>query len=101
MDFTVEEMNLMCIYSTSSKHSLLIGMKRSLPYVEDNELETLMTSLIERLEHMSEEVFSAIVFSAAFDDADFYESVGGYDNADDCGDTDSHDSAGDYYYTDA
>lgn len=68
MDFTVEEMNLMCIYDVSSKRTLVRGMAKSLPFVEDDELKILMQSLIVRLGHMDDAAFSTIVFAAAFDD---------------------------------
>lgn len=68
MDFTVEEMNLMCIYDVSSKRILIKSMASSLPFVEDDELKTLIKSLTVRLERMSDDAFSAIVFASAFDD---------------------------------
>lgn len=68
MDFTVEEMNLMCIYDVRSKRGLIRSMVKSLPFVEDDELKMLMQSLVERLDHMDDAAFSTIVFAAAFDD---------------------------------
>lgn len=63
MNFTMEEMNLMCIFDTSSRASLLSEIRESLPDVYDPELRQVMESAIAKLEAVSEEEFKALNFS--------------------------------------
>ena len=63
MNFTMEEMNLMCIYDTSSHGSLLSEIRESLPDVYDPELRQVMESAIAKLETISEDNFKALAFS--------------------------------------
>ena len=66
--FTVEEMNLMCIYDTGSRDALLSGVRDSLPDVYDPELREIMENVIARLEKLTDEEFSQIVFSPDYED---------------------------------
>lgn len=64
MNFTVEEMNLMCIYDTGSRAALLSEVRESLPDVYDPELREIMEAVIVKLEAMTDEDFAAIGFYA-------------------------------------
>jgi len=68
MNFTVEEMNLMCIYETDSKAALLAGIRESLPDVYDPELREIMETVIGKLEPLTDEEFSQIGFYADYDE---------------------------------
>jgi len=68
MNFTVEEMNLMCIYDTGSKAALLAGIRESLPDVYDPELREIMETVIGKLEPLTDEEFSQIGFYADYDE---------------------------------
>ena len=59
--FTVEEINLMCIYDTDTRTGLLSDLRAALPDVYDLELRALMHSVITRLEAMTDADFSDLV----------------------------------------
>lgn len=61
-DFTIEEINLMCIYGTDSKTQLLSDLHESLPHVVEPEMLELMQTVISKLQKISNESFSQIVF---------------------------------------
>lgn len=66
--FTVEEMNLMCIYDTSSRAALLDGIYESLSDVYDPELREIMGNVTAKLENLTDEEFSTIGFYADYDE---------------------------------
>jgi len=66
--FTVEEMNLMCIYDTGDKAVLISDIRESLPDVYDPELREIMEKVISKLEALSDAEFSEIGFFADYDD---------------------------------
>jgi len=73
--FSVEEINLMCIYDTSSRDSLLSDLRASLSDVYDPEMREVFESTIEKLEILSDGAFSEIGFYIADDfDGDEGES---------------------------
>lgn len=65
MEFTVEQMNLMCIFDTSSRARLMEGIQNALPDVDDAELREIMLEVFDRLAGMSNEAFDAIEFIPA------------------------------------
>lgn len=66
--FTVEEMNLMCIYDTTSRAALLSGIRESLPDVYDPDMRDIMETVIVKLEKLTDGEFAEIVFTADYDD---------------------------------
>lgn len=66
--FNVEEMNLMCIFNTDSRDALVSGLRESLPDVYDPELRDIMQTVTAKLEKLTDEEFSQIVFSPDYDD---------------------------------
>ena len=60
--FTAEEINLICIYDTSTKAALLSDMRGSLPYIEDTELKEIQEAAIQKVEHITEAEFAEIYF---------------------------------------
>lgn len=60
MGFTVEEINLMCIYDTSSRNRLIVEMRESLPDIYEPELLELTKGMIGRLEAMPDTEFAAL-----------------------------------------
>ena len=58
--FSAEEINLMCIFDTSSKENLLNELRDSLKDVYDPEMRDIYDSTIEKLEKVSDEDFSEI-----------------------------------------
>ncbi|MGL6200422.1 MAG: transposon-transfer assisting family protein [Lachnospiraceae bacterium] len=67
MTFTHDEINMMCIFNTESKQSLLSDFSRSIPHVEDAELLKIMQSCKEKLNILSNEDFAQIIFHPDFD----------------------------------
>lgn len=68
MDFTVEEINFMCIYGTKDRGSLLAGVQDGLPYLLEPELKELAQSVIGRLEAMSDLEFAVLDLIPQYDD---------------------------------
>jgi hypothetical protein len=64
-DFTVEEINLICIFDTSNRVKLLAEMK-SLPLNDlDDEMQELLYRVVCKFEKMSNEEFSRCDFAPA------------------------------------
>lgn len=66
MEFTVEEMNLMCIYDTGSKASLINGIVNGMEDAGEPELLGLMQSIVDKLNRLTEQEFLQISFSPEF-----------------------------------
>ena len=60
MNYTVEEINLMCIYDTSDRYILIGEMEAALPFVKDREIRTLMEKALEKLHITGDADFAAL-----------------------------------------
>lgn len=67
MGFTVEEINLMCVYDTSDRGRLLTGIRESLPHLLEPELKELAQGVIGRLEAMTDREFAALVLAPDYE----------------------------------
>lgn len=56
-NFTVEEVNLICIFAGESRSEVIEDMKRALPYLEDTDMEKLSHRVIRKLQNMTDEEF--------------------------------------------
>jgi hypothetical protein len=65
--FTVEEVNLMCIFDTTSRSTLLTDLIDAVTDFED-ELFEIAVPLIERLSKMSDAEFAALELYPEYDD---------------------------------
>ncbi|MCL2774876.1 MAG: transposon-transfer assisting family protein [Oscillospiraceae bacterium] len=63
--FSAEEINLMCIYDTTNRVKLISDIKNNLPDVSDPELIEIMETVIDKLEHTTNEDFTSINFFPA------------------------------------
>jgi len=72
--FSVEEMNLMCIYNIDSRQSLLADLREGLADVYEHEMREVFESAIAKLENLSDEEFSEIGFYIADEYLDGEES---------------------------
>jgi len=63
--FSVEEINLMCVYDTSNKPALTAELRGSLPDIYDPDMREIYESAIEKLEKISDDDFSEIGFYIA------------------------------------
>lgn len=68
--FTAEEINLMCIYDTSSRTALLSDLKMSLADVYDPDMREIFHTTIAKLEALTDTDFSDIGFYIADDFSD-------------------------------
>lgn len=60
--FTVEEMNLICIYNAVVRVQLLFDMRAALPDIDDLEIRSVADRVINKLEKMTDAEFSGISF---------------------------------------
>lgn len=73
MDFTNDEMNLMCIYSRDTRKELISALTEMRGYLDEDEVELreLTDSAIAKLERTSDEQFAELELVPDFDlDAD-------------------------------
>ena len=63
--FTVEEINLMCVFSTKSRVGLMEDIGRVLSHLEDSEMEELARNVLAKLQNMTNEEFVEGVLEAA------------------------------------
>jgi len=67
--FTVEEINLMCIFDTSGKDRLIAGIINAAEGFEDEMVE-IAEPLIKKLHKMSDEDFAALELYPAYEEYD-------------------------------
>ena len=69
-NFTVEELNLMCCFNTSSRKRLIDDMKSVTLNNTDGEIAELMYKTVQKLETMSDAEFDALYIApdSAMDD---------------------------------
>ena len=63
--FTVEEINLMCVFDRSSRTELIEDIGRVLPHLEDKDMEELANQVINKLQNMTDEEFAEVALEAA------------------------------------
>lgn len=63
--FTVEEINLMCVFNTKSRMGLIEDIGRVLPHLKENEMEELARNVLTKLQDMTDEEFAELVLEAA------------------------------------
>nr|WP_312577763.1 transposon-transfer assisting family protein [Sedimentibacter sp.] len=68
MAFTMDEINLICIYDTNDRGRMLTGIRESLPYFLEPELKELAQDVIRRLEAMTDREFAALDLAPEYDD---------------------------------
>lgn len=73
MNFTVEEINLMCIYHTSDRYILIKEMETALPFVRD--VCSLMTNTLNKLYGTSDADFDALPLSPTWEGYDDDEEI--------------------------
>jgi len=66
--FTVEEVNLMCIFDTSSRTALISDLSSALPDFDEPELSEIAETVLGRLRKMSGEDFAALELYPVYED---------------------------------
>lgn len=63
--FTVEEINLMCVFHTGSRMELMEEISQVLPYLKEKEMEELSENVLTKLGNMTDEEFVEVVLEVA------------------------------------
>ena len=63
--FTVEEINLICVFVTKGRTELIADIDRVLPHLDDKDMEELANRVIGKLQNMTDEEFAQVVLEAA------------------------------------
>ena len=63
--FTVEEINLMCVFEGQDKTDMVADIKNAIPHIQDSDMVELSKQVIEKLEAMSDEEFAEVALEAA------------------------------------
>ncbi len=59
-NFTVEEVNLICVFAGKSRSEVIEDMERALPYLDDSDMKELSNRVIGKLRGMTDEVFEQL-----------------------------------------
>lgn len=68
MDYTVEEMNFLCIVRGLDREDTINNIFETIPDIEDDEMKKLAEVLIGKLDIMTEAEFRDISFEETFED---------------------------------
>ena len=70
MTYTMEEINLMCIYDTSDRYILVEEMEEALPFVTDKEMREIMEMVLAKLYVTSDRDFAELPLFPTWEDYD-------------------------------
>ncbi len=59
-NFTVEEVNFICIFAGESRSKAIEDMERALPHLDDPDMVELSNRVIEKLQNMTDEEFELL-----------------------------------------
>ncbi len=59
-NFTVEEVNLICIFAGESRNEVIEDIKRALPYLDDPDMGELSNRIIGKLQNMTDKEFEQL-----------------------------------------
>ena len=63
--FTVEEIDLMCVFEGQDRKGMIADIKNVIPHIQDSEMLELAGQVLGKLENMSDEEFAEIELEAA------------------------------------
>jgi hypothetical protein len=63
--FTVEEINLMCVFEGQDRRGMIADIKNVIPHIQDRDMVELAEQVIGKLEAMSDEEFAQVALDAA------------------------------------
>ncbi len=63
--FTVEEINLMCVFGGQDRKGMIAAIKNVIPHIQDSDMVELAGQVLEKLEAMSDEEFAQVALEAA------------------------------------
>jgi len=64
-NFTVEEINLMCVFDAKGRTEMIEDIGRILPHLDDKDMEELANRVIGKLQNMTDEEFAEVALEAA------------------------------------
>ena len=59
-NFTVEEVNLICIFSGEGRSKIIEDIEKALQYLDDPDMEELSNRIIRKLRNMTDEEFEQL-----------------------------------------
>ena len=59
-NFTVEEVNLICVFAGESRSEVIEDIERALPYLDDTDMAELSNRIIGKLRNMTDEEFEQL-----------------------------------------
>lgn len=63
-NFTVEEINLMCVFDRQGKTELMEDIRRVMPHIKDSDMEDLAGQMLRKLDGMTDKEFAEISLEA-------------------------------------
>ena len=63
--FTVEEINLMCVFEGQDRTGMIADIKKVIPHLQDSDMEGLAKQVLGKLEAMGDEEFAEVALEAA------------------------------------
>lgn len=63
--FTVEEINLMCVFEGQDRTGMIAEIKNVIPHIQDSDMVELAGQVTGKLEAMSDEEFAQVILDAA------------------------------------
>ena len=57
-NFTVEEINLMCVFDRQGKTELMEDIRRVMPHIKDSDMEDLSRQVLRKLDGMTDKEFA-------------------------------------------
>lgn len=63
--FTVEEVNLMCVFEGQDRKGMIADIKNVIPHIQDSDMVELAGQVLEKLEATSDEEFAQVALEAA------------------------------------
>lgn len=64
-NFTVEEVNLICIFAEESRSEVIEDIERALQYLDDPDMKELSNRIIGKLQNMTDEEFEQLELTEA------------------------------------
>ena len=75
MQYSLEEINLMCMYDCTSRSGLSDELEDAMEYVDDPEMLRLMEQTIDKLHRTTDAQFADLPLVPTWEDADETDSV--------------------------
>ena len=60
--FTVEEVNLICIFESRSRTKIISGIKEAIKHLDDDEMVELSNRVVDKLDDMTDKEFAEMEF---------------------------------------